>query len=108
MADDPSRSINPNNPSAHLIQVPNRLEVKLANPRSPYNRGRNTMEPFNPDGHIINRLEHVGRVGTEVNVPDRFELFLLGEGEKKITEAVDTRKLTSFWCWMNFVWLMVG
>ncbi|KAL9126933.1 MAG: hypothetical protein Q9217_004091 [Psora testacea] len=28
---------------------------------------------------------------TEVNVQDRFELFLLGEGEKKVTEEPDTR-----------------
>ncbi|KAI0997487.1 hypothetical protein K3495_g10699 [Podosphaera aphanis] len=26
-----------------------------------------------------------------MNAPDRFELFLLGEGEKKCTEAADTR-----------------
>jgi len=26
-----------------------------------------------------------------MNAPDRFELFLLGDGEKKITEAPDTR-----------------
>ncbi|KFZ08923.1 hypothetical protein V502_09054 [Pseudogymnoascus sp. VKM F-4520 (FW-2644)] len=26
-----------------------------------------------------------------MNAPDRFELFLLGDGEKKITEAIDTR-----------------
>jgi len=26
-----------------------------------------------------------------MNAPDRFELFLLADGEKKITEAIDTR-----------------
>ncbi|KAG9242086.1 DNA-directed RNA polymerase [Calycina marina] len=26
-----------------------------------------------------------------MNAPDRFELFLLGEGEKKVTEEIDTR-----------------
>lgn len=26
-----------------------------------------------------------------MNAPDRFELFLLGDGEKKVTEAADTR-----------------
>ena len=30
----------------------------------------------------------------ESNVPDRFELFMLADGEKKVTEAIDTRKLT--------------
>lgn len=79
-------------PSSHLVNVPNRLEVSLANPKSHYNRPRNTMDGFNPDSHLIDQMIHVQHVGTEVNVPDRFELFLLGDGEKKITEAVDTRK----------------
>ena len=26
------------------------------------------------------------------NEPNRFELFILGDGEKKVTEAADTRK----------------
>lgn len=30
--------------------------------------------------------------GSEVNVPDRFELFLLGDGERKVTEIADTRE----------------
>ncbi|KAG0645226.1 DNA-directed RNA polymerase II subunit RPB11 [Hyphodiscus hymeniophilus] len=32
-----------------------------------------------------------GHKDTEMNAPDRFELFLLADGEKKITEATDTR-----------------
>lgn len=28
----------------------------------------------------------------EDNVPNRFELFLLGDGEKKVTEETDTRE----------------
>ena len=35
------------------------------------------------------------RDNVEDNVPPRFELFLLGEGEKKVTEAPDTRESTS-------------
>lgn len=31
----------------------------------------------------------------ETNVPERFELFLLGEGEKKVTEEIDTRESTT-------------
>ena len=31
------------------------------------------------------------RIPTEDNVPGRFELFLLGDGEKKVTEVADTR-----------------
>lgn len=79
-------------PTSHLILVPNRLQTELANPKSHYNRPPNTMDGFNPDSHILDRIERVQRVGTEVNIPDRFELFLLGDGEKKITEAIDTRK----------------
>jgi hypothetical protein len=81
--------------TAHLVNVPNRLEVELANLKSAVNRPPNTMASFNPDSHLLDRFEHVQRVGTEVNITDRFELFLLGDGEKKITEAVDTREFTS-------------
>ena len=31
------------------------------------------------------------RIPAEDNVPSRFELFLLGDGERKVTEAADTR-----------------
>jgi hypothetical protein len=79
-------------PTSHLILVPNRLQTELANPKSPYNRPPNTMDGFNPDSHLLDRIEYVQRIGTEVNIPDRFELFLLGDGEKKITEAIDTRE----------------
>ena len=37
------------------------------------------------------RRTHVAGID---NVPDRFELFLLGDGEKKVTEEPDTRKYT--------------
>ena len=33
---------------------------------------------------------------SEDNQPDRFELFLLGDGEKKVTEEADTREFSSF------------
>lgn len=44
--------------------------------------------------HMINRRarEHI-TLPAEVNVPDRFELFILADGEKKVTEAPDTREL---------------
>jgi DNA-directed RNA polymerase II subunit RPB11 len=32
------------------------------------------------------------------DVPTRFELFLLGDGEKKVTWAPETRKLPSLLC----------
>ncbi|KAG7007249.1 DNA-directed RNA polymerase II subunit RPB11 [Physcia stellaris] len=41
------------------------------------------MVPYNP--------ERGRQPVTESNVEDRFELFLLGDGEKKVTEAIDTR-----------------
>lgn len=33
---------------------------------------------------------------SEDNQPVRFELFLLGDGEKKVTEEADTREYSSF------------
>ena len=33
---------------------------------------------------------------TDTNIQDSFELFLLGDEEKKVTEAIDTRKYTVF------------
>ena len=44
------------------------------------------MAPLNP--------EPGRKPVAETNVPDRFELFMLQPGEKKVTEAIDTRKLT--------------
>ena len=41
----------------------------------------------NPEGG-----NRAGRPGAEENVPNRFELFLLGDGEKKVSEETDTRK----------------
>lgn len=32
------------------------------------------------------------RINAEDNVPTRFDAFLLGDGEKKVTEEPDTRK----------------
>lgn len=32
------------------------------------------------------------RISTEDNIPFRFDAFLLGDGEKKVTEEPDTRK----------------
>ena len=50
-----------------------------------YLRDPSSMRLPNPErGH---------RPTTEENVPNRFELFLLGDGEKKVTEETDTRKL---------------
>ena len=43
----------------------------------------------------VNNANNDGRRGRNVaedNVPNRFELFLLGDGEKKVTEEPDTRE----------------
>ncbi|KAL8688956.1 MAG: hypothetical protein Q9218_005260 [Villophora microphyllina] len=46
----------------------------------------NDMRPRNPESRG-------NRPTAEENVPNRFELFLLGDGEKKVTEETDTREL---------------
>ena len=45
------------------------------------------MNPSTPSAY---RQKHL--IGAGDNIQDRFELFLLGEGEKKVTEEPDTRK----------------
>ena len=53
----------------------------------------NADDAFDPNEAVRSRLrERNTYIAAEVNVPDRFELFLLQEGEKKISEAIDTRK----------------
>ncbi len=56
----------------------------LRYPHSVSNLGSNMRIP-NPEA---GRLD---RPSAEENVPNRFELFLLGDGEKKVTEETDTR-----------------
>lgn len=46
----------------------------------------NNMRPINPEAGRRDRPS------AEENVPNRFELFLLGDGEKKVTEETDTRE----------------
>lgn len=56
-------------------------------------RAPNVAHAFDPNEAVHSRLrEHNTHIAAEINVPDRFELFLLQEGEKKISEAIDTRK----------------
>ncbi|KAI4202894.1 MAG: hypothetical protein LQ350_002265 [Teloschistes chrysophthalmus] len=51
--------------------------------KEPYMIGP-VMRPPNPESRH-------NRPTAEENVPNRFELFLLGDGEKKVTEETDTR-----------------
>lgn len=46
---------------------------------------------FHEDGH------GGPRPTSENDVPFRFELFILGDGEKKVTEEPDTRKSPGFY-----------
>ena len=75
-------------------------------PTSPTAEKPDPLDPFrnvsitNPDYklhperiHHRNKHDHHGKPRVEDNVPDRFELFTLGEGEKKIEEVPDTRKV---------------
>lgn len=60
----------------------------LNKPRAP-----NVDHAFDPNEAVHSRLKECNTyIAAEVNVPDRFELFLLQDGEKKISEAIDTRK----------------
>lgn len=43
-------------------------------------------------GGIIGSVRDKVKTSAETNVPDRFELFLLGPDEKKVTVEPDTRK----------------
>ena len=76
-------------PYSHLIATPHPVDVEANNPNSPINLPHGASLPFSPAVPI-----HAGRKRSgdpHDNIPNRFELFLLGEGEKKITEATDTR-----------------
>lgn len=55
-----------------------------------------SKQPGNTASMNINSLSMGRRGGSraEDNTADRFELFLLGDGEKKVTEEADTRKST--------------
>jgi hypothetical protein len=78
------------NPFSHLVPSPSRAAQALANPNHPCNLPAGAARPYDPNKDMHDS-SHVNRVDPGVNKPPRFELFLLGDGEKKITEAPDTR-----------------
>jgi hypothetical protein len=47
-------------------------------------------------GGVIGNSRDREKTSAETNVPDRFELFLLGPGEAKVTVEPDTRKPRRF------------
>ncbi|MCJ1366648.1 DNA-directed RNA polymerase II core subunit [Acarospora aff. strigata] len=70
----------------------------LNRPLSPHSSGGRPYylhTPFSIKNPALNSAEgnHFShpRMNAEENIDPRFELFLLGEGEKKVTEAPDTR-----------------
>lgn len=73
----------PENQFSHLQDVGLPTMASLA---SSSDRSNNLGGPMNfgRDRSMLNAAQS--------NQTDRFELFLLGDGEKKVTEAADTRK----------------
>ena len=51
---------------------------------------RHFLFPFPSQVTSLSHVHFTMRIPAEDNVPGRFELFLLGDGEKKVTEAADT------------------
>lgn len=72
--------------TAPSLQHPESVVSHWAHMRkNPYPMLGRVMRPPNPESRG-------SRPTAEENVPNRFELFLLGDGEKKVTEETDTRK----------------
>ena len=84
------------------INDPNYVQKLPPLPASPVSEA---LDPFrevkitNPDYklgveriHHRNKHDHHGKPKAEDNLVDRFELFTLAEGEKKVEEVADTRE----------------
>ena len=69
-----------------------RESIKIASARTTTSSGPYRMAGVVGKQDTRYRRTHVAAVD---DVPDRFELFLLGDGEKKVTEEPDTRKYTT-------------
>jgi hypothetical protein len=52
-------------------------------------------------GSRLHRTETAHKVESSDNVPDRFELFLLDDGQSKVEHKEETRKLAPFHCFYN-------
>jgi hypothetical protein len=79
------------NPYSHLKKSIHPVDQAVKDPNHPINRDPAAKPPFTQIGSIHDGPRNPA-VHSEVNIPNRFELFILGDGEKKITEAPDTRK----------------
>jgi hypothetical protein len=82
------------NPHAHLHPVGmNRKDANLLDPKNPVNKPAHVQNDFQPSGPLgPDTSLHRHAEPAIVNEADRFELFILGDGEKKVTEAADTRE----------------
>ena len=78
-------------PYAHLNKSIHPVDQAVKDPNHSINRYPATRPCFTQTAAIHDGPRNPA-VHSEINIPDRFELFILGEGEKKITEAPDTRK----------------
>lgn len=84
-------SIGPD-PSLGLIATPHLVDVEANDPNNLVDLPQVVSPPFAPANPVHDGKKRPGNPHN--NIPNRFELFLLGEGEKKITEATDTRRFS--------------
>lgn len=94
-------------PYSHLNKSIHPVNQVVKDPSHPINRDPAARRPFTQSPAIHDGARNPA-VHSNINIPDRFELFILAEGEKKITEAPDTRKFIYqplFGCYISFQWL---
>ena len=82
-APKPRRFVQHNTSEDPALEPQNYDDHFSSNPHRNVNPAVNTQERYRGDRP---------KIAAEDNVASRFELFLLGDGEKKVTEAPDTRK----------------
>jgi DNA-directed RNA polymerase II subunit RPB11 len=91
-------------PYSHLNNSIHPVNQAVKDPSHPINRDPAARRPFTQSPAIHDGARNPA-VHSNINIPDRFELFILAEGEKKITEAPDTRKFIYqplFRCYISF------
>jgi hypothetical protein len=88
--------ISQTDPYSHFQSISSNAayEAMTADKNLSQNRPRTTAPPFQSNYLLANtyNVDRGMKGASQSNVDDRFELFLLGEGEKKVTEAADTRE----------------
>lgn len=66
--------------------------------------GYHWAEPATAPGLLrskLHRTENAHKAESSDNVPDRFELFLLDDGQSKVEHKEETRKSLPFHCFHN-------